>query len=577
MKKVLSLLFFLIILASCKKDKHEKINNLTVGPSLVTFGENGGSSEISIQTDAPSWSISNPVSDWVSVSATSGTGSTASVTLTVSSRTLVLRTGKIVITAGNSKPVEIEVKQAASGHLYSITTDLADLSFDKAGGQKSLKITTDAATWNLSAGAADWLQFSQVTGDKGLTTITVTASANTSSARTGVISLSASNAATLQIPITQDGTLYPSYNTSPLPADATGMGSSASQIAAQIKLGWNIGNTLEAIGGETAWGNPRVTRELIQLVKQSGFNAIRIPCSWNQYMENSSTAKIKLDWLNRVKEVVQLCVDNDMYVILNIHWDGGWLENNVNPDKQEVNNAKQKAFWEQIATHLRNFDEHLLLASANEPNVENATQMTVLQSYHQTFVDAVRSTGGRNSHRVLVVQGASTDIEKTNTLMSTLPTDPIQNKLMVEIHYYTPYQFALMTQDESWGKMFYYWGNGFHSTSDTQRNATWGEESTVDAMMGLMKTKFVDKGIPVIMGEYAVGRRTSLTGSNLTLHLASRAHYLKYVTKQAKANGILPFYWDAGGLGNNGSGLFDRSKNTVFDQQALDALIDGAK
>ena len=161
--------------------------------------------------------------------------------------------------------------------------------------------------------------------------------------------------------------------------------------------------------------------------------------------------------------------------------------------------------------------------------------------------------------------------------MSTLPTDPIQNKLMVEIHYYTPYQFALMTQDESWGKMFYYWGNGFHSTTDTQRNATWGEESTVDAMMGLMKTKFVDKGIPVIMGEYAVGRRTLLTGSNLTLHLASRAHYLKYVTKQAKANGILPFYWDAGGLGNNGSGLFDRSKNTVFDQQALDALIDGAK
>lgn len=577
MKKIILLFCLLIVLASCKKDKQDKINTLTVSPSLVTFAENGGSSDITIQTDAVSWSISNPVSDWVSVSTTSGTGSTAFVTITVNSRTLVARSGKLVITAGNSKPVEIEVKQAASGHLYSITTDLADISFDKAGGQKSLKITTDAANWNLTAGSADWLQLSQVTGAKGSTTITVTALANTSSARTGVISLSASGASTLEIPVTQDGTLYPSYNTSPLPADATGMSSSASQLAAKIKLGWNIGNTMEATGGETAWGNPRVTAQLIQLVKQSGFNAIRIPCSWNQYMENSSTAKLKLDWLNRVKEVVQMCVDNDMYVLLNIHWDGGWLENNVNPDKQVANNAKQKAFWEQIATHLRNFDEHLLLAGTNEPNVENATQMTVLQSYHQTFVDAVRSTGGRNSHRVLVVQGPSTDVEKTNTLMSTLPTDQIQNKLMVEVHYYTPYQFTLMTADASWGKMFYYWGSGFHSTTDTQRNATWGEEATVDAMMGLMKTKFVDKGIPVILGEFAVGRRTTLTGSDLTLHLASRAYYLKYVTKQAKANGVLPFYWDAGGIGNNGSGLFDRSKNTVFDQQALDALLDGAK
>ena len=160
--------------------------------------------------------------------------------------------------------------------------------------------------------------------------------------------------------------------------------------------------------------------------------------------------------------------------------------------------------------------------------------------------------------------------------MSILPTDQIQNKMMVEVHYYTPYQFALMTEDASWGKMFYYWGKDNHSTTDTQRNTTWGEESTVNEMMALMKTKFVSKGIPVILGEYAVGRRSNLTGANLTLHLASRAYYLKYVTKQARANGILPFYWDAGSMGNNGSALFNRSNNTVFDKQALDALIEGA-
>ena len=174
----------------------------------------------------------------------------------------------------------------------------------------------------------------------------------------------------------QVASLYPNYNTSPLAADSKGMSSNAVQLAAKIKLGWNMGNSLDAIGGETAWGNPRASKTLIDLVKQSGFNAVRIPCSWNQYMVDPATAQLKTDWLNRVKEVVQYCVDNDMYVILNIHWDDGWLENNCTADKQDANNAKQKAFWEQIATHFRDFDEHLLFASANEPNVENESQMT---------------------------------------------------------------------------------------------------------------------------------------------------------------------------------------------------------
>ena len=263
-----------------------------------------------------------------------------------------------------------------------------------------------------------------------------------------------------------------------------------------------------------------------------------------------------------------------MHVVLNIHWDGGWLENNCTVAKQDENNAKQQAFWEQIATHLRDFDEHLLFASANEPNVEDATEMSVLSSYHQTFVDAVRSTGGKNSYRVLVVQGPSTDIEKTNTLMTSLPTDEIANRLIAEIHFYTPYQFCLLTKDESWGNMFYYWGSGYHSATDATRNATWGEESTVDSQFNLMKTKFVDKGIPVILGEYGAIRR-SLTGDALKLHLASRAYYLKYVTKQAKANGIIPFYWDTGAMGDNTTTLFNRNSNTVYDQDALDAVIAG--
>lgn len=237
----------------------------------------------------------------------------------------------------------------------------------------------------------------------------------------------------------------------------------------------------------------------------------------------------------------------------------------------------QKAFWEQIATHMRDFDEHLLFASANEPHVETATQMSVLLSYHQTFINAVRSTGGRNSYRVLIIQGPSTDIVKTNNLMNTLPTDQVPNRMMVEVHYYTPWNFCGMNQDESWGNMFYYWGAGYHSTTDPTRNASYGEEADVMQYFQMMKTKFVDKGIPVVLGEYGAIRRSSLTGDALTLHLASRAYYLKYITQQARAHGMLPFYWDNGSLGDGTFAIFDRQSNTVYDQQALDALIQGAQ
>jgi aryl-phospho-beta-D-glucosidase BglC (GH1 family) len=350
--------------------------------------------------------------------------------------------------------------------------------------------------------------------------------------------------------------------------DASGMGSNAVQLASKIKLGFNIGNTLEAIGGETAWGNPKITKAFVDLVKQSGFTAVRLPCSWDQYA--NASAQIKTEWMNRVKEVVQYCVDDGLYVILNIHWDGGWLENNITTAKQQAVNEKQKIFWKQIATAMRDFDEHVLFASANEPNASDATQMSVLLSFHQTFINTVRSTGGHNSYRVLIVQGPNTDIEKTNTLMNTLPSDPVANRMMVEIHYYTPWNFCGMSKDESWGNMFYYWGQGYHSTTDLLHNPTWGEEGDVDKYMGMMKTKFADKGIPVVMGEYGPMKRTDLTGDALALHLASRAYYLKYVTKQAKANGILPFVWDTGGL-------LSRQNNTVLDQQSLDALIEGAK
>lgn len=461
----------------------------------------------------------------------------------------------------------------------TIISSATSVSIAESSRSAAITITMTGKDWAAVSDQA-WCTLSVTSSSLQSQEVTINVTSNTTtSARQAILTFVMDGNAqkNVKVTVTQaaSSSLYPSYNTNPIAADATGMSSNATELASKMKLGWNIGNTLEATGGETAWGNPKVTKALIDFVKANGFNAIRIPCSWNQYLANSTTAQIKADWLARVKEVVQYCVDNDMYVIVNIHWDGGWLENNCTEAKKVENNAKQKAFWEQIATQLRGFDEHLLFASANEPNVENATQMAVLNSYHQTFIDAVRSTGGKNAYRNLIIQGPSTDIEKTNKLMTTLPTDKVANRMMAEVHFY-PYQFTLMTKDESWGKMFYYWGAGNHSTTDTERNPTWGEEADIDKLFKSMKTQFVDKGIPVILGEFGAIRR-DLTGDALTLHLKSRADFLKYVVKQSRANGMIPFYWDAGFMGVNTMTIFNRTNNTVYDTQALTALQDGLK
>ncbi|MGA1977913.1 MAG: cellulase family glycosylhydrolase [Bacteroidales bacterium] len=450
-----------------------------------------------------------------------------------------------------------------------LTASNENLIFSDDGGKYYLTINTNAETWNLTLSSdADWVQASKESGTSGSTVVIISVSGNTNTAnRSTKILLSAQNAQTVEIAITQTGALYPGYNTNPVSKDSTGMSETAVDIAKNIKIGWNVVNTLEAIGGETAWGNPLITNDLIKLVKQSGFNAVRLPCSWNQYA-NQTTAQIQTSWLERVKTVIQYCINNNLYVILNIHWDGGWLENNCTTSMQKAVNAKQKAFWEQIATYMRDFDDRLLFASANEPDAEDAVQMDVLLSYHQTFINAVRSTGGKNAYRILVVQGPKADIETTNSLMTQLPSDSTLNRMMVEVHYYTPWNFCGMTEDETWGNQFFYWGRNYHSTTDLAHNPTWGEEDAVNNYFSLMKKQFVDKGIPVVLGEFGAILRSSLPGDTLKLHLASRAYFFKYVAMQANADGLLPFIWD-----NN---IFNRSTNTVSDQLSLDSLMVGA-
>jgi endoglucanase len=385
--------------------------------------------------------------------------------------------------------------------LVSATT----VSFPAEGGTSKITIIS-SDQWSIGNFASSWLQLSQTTGNSGSANIQLSAGPNTSGpSRSAVLVISSPNGQARRVTVTQAPNLFPSYNTSPQAPHATGMNSTAMQLAAKINLGWNIGNTLEAIGGETAWGNPLITEDYVKFVKQCGFNAIRLPCSWYQNSDKN-TARINDAWLNRVKEVVGYCVNNDIYVLLNIHWDGGWLENNCTTAKKDSVNARQKAFWEQIATTLRDFDEHLMFASANEPNADDETKIDVLLTYHQTFIDAVRSTGGRNTYRVLVLQGHTDYIKPEN-----FPSDPTPNRLAFEWHNYTPSSFTILSDDKvdgGWDNVRFYWSLGNHSSIEPDRNCSYGEEAELLTGYNQIKTRFIDKGIPCLMGEYSIQRWT---------------------------------------------------------------------
>ncbi|WP_239970639.1 cellulase family glycosylhydrolase [Confluentibacter citreus] len=469
----------------------------------------------------------------------------------------------------------ISCSSSSEGEDPTLTVSVTEVSFDPDGGTSDVSLTTNG-TWTVSNPATTWLQINNTSGGSGTATITITSGMNGSGlTRTAMITVTSSNGQARIIKVTQTGNLYPSYNLTPKAPDATGMSSTPVQLAAKMQMGINIGNTMES-PNEAEWVNSKITLSYVQFLKQLGFNTVRLPTGW-VWSHLSDPDKMKIDplWLDRVKEVVGWCVDNDMYVILNAHGDDGWLERNVNAEMQETINAKLKAIWEQIATEMRDFDEHLILAGTNEPSVDNAQQMAILNSYHETFIKAVRSTGGKNSHRVLVVQGPSTDIIKTSQLMNptTLPHDPVPNRLMLEVHFYGPWHFNL-TQDGLYNpdsKASYYWGAGNHSTLEPERNAPDGEEDELMVEIGKIK-KFVDAGIPVMLGEYGTWRRTAEYNGQIPLdtemHNKSVDAWATFVTKTLKANGVVPFWWEIGFM-------LDRANNVVKDQAMLDAIIAG--
>jgi len=469
--------------------------------------------------------------------------------------------------------IAVSCKKTGTTASHLMLGNITD-TIPESGGTVTLSFSADAA-WSMDTTGTGWLQVSQTSGNSGAANINFTAAANsTGKSRSVLLNVNFNNGQSRRVTVLQLPQIFPSYNTSPVAADASGMGSTAAQIVANIKLGWNIGNTMEAPGGETGWGNAVITQALIDLVKSSGFNGIRIPCTWNQHADQT-TAAIDTAWLHRVKQVVQYCINDGMYIMLNDHVNDGWLDCTATGARLDTIKAKQRAYWEQIATEMRDLDEHLMFASANEPNANDLASSTLLENYHQIFINAVRSTGGKNAFRTLIIQAPNTSVDLADyfTTLPGMPVDQVPNKLVMEVHWYSPPNFCILSSDASWGNEWCYWGANYHSKDDLARNATANtEEAYIDSTWAYMKRRFVDKNTPILIGEFGAPRHNAtLTGhpQDSILSLNSRAHFFRYVTQSARKNGIPAFVWDAY------YDLIDRHNLVVYDQQALDSLRAG--
>jgi len=321
------------------------------------------------------------------------------------------------------------------------------------------------------------------------------------------------------------------------------------QLSQLMSPGWNVGNSLEAIGGETAWGNPMVNQTLMNAVKAAGFKTVRIPVSWKQYADANDN--ISAAWMARVTEVVNYCRNAGLYAIINIHWDGGWMQPTY--ASQAAANARITKFWTQIANNFKNYDDTLLFAGLNEVmvdgdyNTPTFEYYTVHNGFNQTFVNAVRATGGNNAVRHLVVQGFNTNIDHTYDFFA-VPNDSVANRLMVEVHYYGPFNFTINTDNDN----IWQWGNIATSAANTE---TWANEAYVDAQLNKMKQRFTDGlGMPVLVGEYGAVARLNVDSAQ-----RYRTYWDQYVTRAARQRGMVPVYWDNGYLTDHAMGLFNRS------------------
>ena len=325
----------------------------------------------------------------------------------------------------------------------------------------------------------------------------------------------------------------------------------AQEAINEMKIGWNLGNTLDAANYqktylgeeravtfyETAWGNPRTTKEMIDELKKAGFNSVRVPVTYYDHIDENG--KIDTYWLNRVKEVIGYVLDNDMYCIINIHHDTGFYEGGAwivaDADKYQENAEKLEGIWTKLATEFKDYDYKLIFEGFNEIidskrsiNWKEGNEDTVnVNKLNQVFVDTVRKTGGKNKDRFLIV---STYTHATYLhLLQTfeMPIDQVEDKIILALHSY-------------------------HST-----------ESDIDTIMTNIKTYCIDKGVPVIIDEFGT-KQEDMTEED-------RIKIASYYVASARKLGITCFWWDNGKA--EGYQLLDRRNLTWEHPEIVNALI----
>lgn len=459
-----------------------------------------------------------------------------------------------------------------------------ELSFPASQSESTIYVESPSAP--SAVGDAPWLRCGKAALNGQSThiwIIKVSADENTTSeSRTAAVSVEAAGQKAT-VKVTQEAAAQTTPDESdpdiadyilpeiPYPADDN-IGETAAQAVKNIFAGWNIGNSLEVPDGETAWGNPEVSQKLIDGVKAAGFNAVRIPCAWNsRLVADAEPYTIKPEWLKRVREVVDYAYGNGMYVIINTHWDGGWLELHANAADCEKVVKKEKAIWTQIADEFAAYGQRLIFAGNNEirnkvGDQENwgepsAAERAALEAYNQAFVDAVRATGGNNAQRNLVVQSWCCNPWRALDAL-TMPKDPADSHLMAEVHFYDPMDFTHTDKKiRAWG-----YRKGYYTADNNN------QEDYIDNLFGQLKTNFVDKGYPIVLGEYGTVCHT-LTDKTVK---KSDHYYLEYVTKAAKENGLAPFYWDNGQPQTGTFGIFNRTTGEVAVPHMLNGIMKGA-
>lgn len=346
------------------------------------------------------------------------------------------------------------------------------------------------------------------------------------------------------------------------------------QVVTDMGIGINLGNTYESYGEwiddwgangypagtveayETAWGSPVITQEIIQGYADAGFETLRIPVSWSNMMGENYT--VSSEYITAVGEVIDWAMDCGLYVIVNLHGDGGWFENF--PTDTENCLEKFTAIWTQVSTAYRDYGDHLIFEAQNEElgwstlwnqwgsDEGKAESYDLVNKINQAFVDTVRSTGGNNSERLLMISGYNTDIKLTCDPMFKLPNDPA-NKMAVSVHYYVPSVFAILTEDADWG----------------EARDTWGTEEDYAELYSYMDTAketYVDNGIPVIVGEYGCPSENK--------DPESVERYLQSVCEAVYTRNMCPIIWDVPG------GYYDRETYVMYDEE-LNALLHSVK